>query len=168
MFLQYLPAAQSGLKMATRTCQWFNNKQSFSVQCSFAHLNLYFLLVSLRYGFFFAALPRRLTSQSRLFTVDVETGVLRVLFNEAASWRYVSQTRNYNVLVILLSCAPGPPTPLSMKSSHSPSPPLTWKCGTLGRRWTVGRTDISQPWRTGHAPTVDQAPCESRTHARRM
>ena len=30
-------------------------------------------------------LPRRPASQSRLFTVDVETGVLRVLFNEAAS-----------------------------------------------------------------------------------
>ena len=32
-----------------------------------------------------ATLPRRSSSQSRLFTVDVETGVLRVLFNEAAS-----------------------------------------------------------------------------------
>ena len=31
-------------------------------------------------------LPRRPASQSRLFTVDIETGVLRVLFNEAASW----------------------------------------------------------------------------------
>ena len=33
-----------------------------------------------------------ITFRSRLFNVDVETGVLRVLFNEAAS------------------CAPGPPT----------------------------------------------------------
>ena len=31
-------------------------------------------------------LPRRPASRSRLFTVDVETGVLPVLFNEAASW----------------------------------------------------------------------------------
>ena len=30
-------------------------------------------------------LPRRPASRSRLFTVDVETGVLRVLFNEVAS-----------------------------------------------------------------------------------
>ncbi|MGJ0282540.1 hypothetical protein [Streptococcus pyogenes] len=30
-------------------------------------------------------LPRRPASQSRLFTVDVETGVLQVLFNEAAT-----------------------------------------------------------------------------------
>jgi hypothetical protein len=44
----------------------------FSV-CSFAHLNL--LLASLRCGFFFATLLRRPVSQSRLFTVDVETGV---------------------------------------------------------------------------------------------
>ena len=45
---------------------------------------LIFLLASLRFGFFFATLPRR-TSRSRLFTVDVETGVLPVLFNGAAS-----------------------------------------------------------------------------------
>ena len=31
------------------------------------------------------SLPRRPASRRRLFTVDVETGVLRVLFNEAAS-----------------------------------------------------------------------------------
>ena len=30
-------------------------------------------------------LPRRPASQSHLFTVDVQTGVLRVLFNEGAS-----------------------------------------------------------------------------------
>ena len=61
------------------------SRQSSSVQClcSFAHLNP--LLASLRYGFFFATLPRRPSYQSRLFTVDVETGVLQVLFNEAAS-----------------------------------------------------------------------------------
>ena len=53
--------------------------------CSFAHLNLLFLLDSLRYGFFFATLPKRPASWSHLFTVDVETGVLWVLFNEAAS-----------------------------------------------------------------------------------
>ena len=47
--------------------------------CSFARLNLLFLLVSLRYGFFFATLPRRPASRSRLFAVDVETGVLQVL-----------------------------------------------------------------------------------------
>ena len=61
--------------------------QSSSVQCLcyFAHLNLLFLLACLTYGFFFATLPRRPASRSRLFTVDIETGVLRVLFNEAAS-----------------------------------------------------------------------------------
>ena len=53
--------------------------------CSFAHLNIYFLLASLRYVFFFATLPRRPASRSCLFTVDIETGVLRVLFNEASS-----------------------------------------------------------------------------------
>ena len=57
--------------------------------CSIAHLNLSFLLASLRYGFFFAIQPRRPASRSRLFTIDVETGVLRVLFNEAASWELV-------------------------------------------------------------------------------
>jgi hypothetical protein len=68
-------------------------------------------LASLRYGFFFATLPRRSASRSRLFTVDVETGVLRVLFNEAATCETsVSKTRHSNVLVLLLSCAPGPPT----------------------------------------------------------
>ena len=60
--------------------------QSASVQCvcSFAHLNLFLLLASLRYGFFFATLPRRPASRSRLLTVDVRTGVLQVPFNEAA------------------------------------------------------------------------------------
>ena len=41
---------------------------------------------------------------------------MRVLFKEAASCgreASVSQTRHSNVLVLLLSCAPGPPTPLS-------------------------------------------------------
>ena len=62
-------------------------------------------------------LPRKPASQSRLSTVDVETGVLRLLFNEAAIWGLEasdSQTRHSNVLVLLLSCAPGPPTPLSI------------------------------------------------------
>jgi hypothetical protein len=35
-------------------------------------------LASLRNWFFFATLPRRPVSWSRLFTFDVETGVLRV------------------------------------------------------------------------------------------
>ena len=43
----------------------------------------YLRLASLRYGFFFATLPRRPASRSRLFTVDFETGALQVLFNEA-------------------------------------------------------------------------------------
>ena len=65
------------------------SRQSFSIQClcSFAHLNVLFLLASVRYGF--ATLPRRPASWSRLFTVDVETGVFWVLFNESASWGLV-------------------------------------------------------------------------------
>ena len=61
--------------------------QSSSIQCLcyFAHLNIFLLLASLRYGLFFATLPRRPASRSRLFIVDVETGVLRIPFNEAAS-----------------------------------------------------------------------------------
>ena len=58
--------------------------------CSFAHLNLLFVFASLKYGFFFATLLRRPASRSCLFTVDVETGVLRVLFNKAASLHYIS------------------------------------------------------------------------------
>ena len=83
--------------------------QSSSVQClcSFAHLNLLFLLASLTYGFFFAILPRRPALRSHLFTVDIETDVLRTC--EVS----VSQTRLSNVLVLLLSFARGPPTPLS-------------------------------------------------------
>jgi hypothetical protein len=63
------------------------SRQSSSVQClcSFTHLHFLFLLATLNYSFFFATLPRRPASWSRLFTVDVETGVLRVLFHEAAS-----------------------------------------------------------------------------------
>ena len=62
-------------------------RQNSSVQslCYFALLHFKFVLASLRYGFFFATLPRRPASRNRLFTVDVETGVLQVLFNEAAS-----------------------------------------------------------------------------------
>ena len=43
----------------------------------------------------------------------VETGVLQVLFNEAASWGLVRSLflkLDTNVLVLLLSCALGPPT----------------------------------------------------------
>jgi hypothetical protein len=41
-------------------------RQSSSVQClcTFAHMNISFLLASLRYGFFFATLPRRQASRS--------------------------------------------------------------------------------------------------------
>lgn len=90
----------------------FSNLPMSSV-CSFAHLNLFFLLASLRYGFFFPTLPRRPASRSYLFTVDDETGVLRVLYNECqlgTCEASVSQTRHSNVLVLLLSCALGPPT----------------------------------------------------------
>ena len=60
-------------------------QSSVQCLCSFAHLNLFLELASPRYDFFFATLPRRPAPRSRLFTVDVETGVLRVPFNEAAS-----------------------------------------------------------------------------------
>jgi hypothetical protein len=46
-------------------------------------------LANLRYGFFFATLPRRPAFRSCIFTVDIEPGVLRVLFNEAVSWGFV-------------------------------------------------------------------------------
>ena len=52
-----------------------------------------------------------------LFTVDVENGVLRVLFNEAENWglvRHLFLKLDINVLVLLLSCALGPPTHLSI------------------------------------------------------
>ena len=81
--------------------------KSSSVQClcSFAHLNLFLLLASLRYDFFFATLPRRPASWSRLFTVDFETGVLRVPFNEAASWGHVRHPfLKLETLMYLSSC----------------------------------------------------------------
>ena len=59
-------------------CSWKRQiLLSSSVQClcSFAHFNILSLLARLRYGFSFATLPRRPASRSRLFTVDVETGV---------------------------------------------------------------------------------------------
>ena len=49
-------------------------------------------------------------------------GVLRVLFNEAASWGLVRRLflkLDTNVLVLLLSCALGPPIPLSFLVSAS-------------------------------------------------
>ena len=52
-----------------------------------------------------------------MFTVDVEPSVLRVRFNEAASCGRVRRLflkLDTNVLVLLLSCAPGPPTLLSI------------------------------------------------------
>ena len=58
-------------------------------------------------------LPRRPASRSHLFTVDVEPGV----FNEAASWGLVRHL--FLKLVLLLSCAPGPPTPLSIPDRAS-------------------------------------------------
>ena len=63
--------------------QWRGDSGRSCGQClgSFAHLNLFFALASLRYGFFLAPLPSRPAPRSRLFTVDVETGDLRVLFN---------------------------------------------------------------------------------------
>ena len=60
-------------------------------------------------------LPIGLASRSRRFTVDVETGVLRVLFNEAASWGPVRRLfLKLDTNVLVLSCALGPPTPLSI------------------------------------------------------
>ena len=51
-------------------------------------------------------LPRRPESQSRLFTVDIETGVLRVLFNEAASWGLVRRLfLKLDILMYLSSCS---------------------------------------------------------------
>ena len=83
----------------------FSNLPLSSV-CSFAHLNILFLLASLRYGFFFATLPRRPASRSRLFTVDIETGVLGVLFNEAASWVLVRCLfLKLDTLMYLSSCS---------------------------------------------------------------
>ena len=82
--------------------------QSSSVHClcSFAHLNLFFSLASLRYGYFFATLPRRPASWIRLFTVDVETGVLWVLFNEASSWGLVRRLfLKLDTLMYLCSCS---------------------------------------------------------------
>ena len=70
--------------------------QSSSVQClcSFVHLNLFLLLAILRYSFSFATLPRRPASRSRLFTVDVETGILWGPFNEGSS---TQRCRKYSV-----------------------------------------------------------------------
>ena len=93
---------------------------TLSSVCSFDHLNILFLLASLKYGFFFATLPRRPASRCRLFTVDVEIGVLRVLFNEAASCGLVRHRflkLDTNVLVLLINCAPGPPTPILVRTS---------------------------------------------------
>jgi hypothetical protein len=61
--------------------------QSSSVQCvcSFANLNILFLMASLRYGTFLQLCLEGQHPGLGLFNVDVETGVLRVLFNEAAS-----------------------------------------------------------------------------------
>ena len=61
---------------------------------------------------------RRPASRSRLFTVDVETGVLGVLFNEAASRGLVRCLfLKLDTLMSLSSCSVvhrGPPTPLSI------------------------------------------------------
>lgn len=51
--------------------------------CSFAHLNLFFLLARFRFCFFFATLPRRPTPWSRLFTA-----ALKLLFYCTISWSY--------------------------------------------------------------------------------
>ena len=47
--------------------------------------NLFLLLASVRYSFFFSALPRGPGSWSHLITIDVETGILDVPLNGAAS-----------------------------------------------------------------------------------
>jgi hypothetical protein len=53
--------------------------------CVLLPILILFLLPRMRYGIFFATLLRRPSSWSHLFTVDVETGVFQVLFNEVAS-----------------------------------------------------------------------------------
>jgi hypothetical protein len=56
--------------------------------------------------FFFATLTRNPASRSHLFTVDVETGVLRALFNEAASWGLVRCLfLKLDTLMYLSSCS---------------------------------------------------------------
>ena len=50
--------------------------------------------------------PRRPASLSRLFTVDIETGILRVLFNEAASLGLVRHLfLKLDTLMYLSSCS---------------------------------------------------------------
>src|SRR4029434_8359741 len=61
----------------------FFQPSSVQCMCSFAHINLFFFWPVSDMAF---SLPLiRPASQSRLFTVDVDTGVLRVPFKEAAS-----------------------------------------------------------------------------------
>ena len=59
-------------------------------------------------------LPRRPAYRSRLFTVDVETGGLRVLLNEAAIWGLVRCLFLKLDTMYLFSCALERPTPLSI------------------------------------------------------
>ena len=82
-------------------------KENFHLKLNaVAHLNLFLLLASLRYGFFFATLPWSPESRSRLFTADVDTGVLRVLFNEDASWGPVRRLfLKLQTLMYLSSCS---------------------------------------------------------------
>lgn len=60
---------------------------------------------------------------SRLSTLNIETIVLQLLFNKRCQLRTCdlpfSQTRDSDVLFILLGCAPRPPTPLSISVKAS-------------------------------------------------
>ena len=85
--------------------------------CVLLPIMIFYFYWHLRYGVFFETLPRRPTSRSHLFTVDFETGVLRCNLMKLPVedlWGVFSQTRHSNVLFLLLSCAPGPPNPLSI------------------------------------------------------
>ena len=78
------PVSTSTVKRRLRDAGLLGRVPLFSV-CVLLPILIFSFYWPLRYGFLFATLPRRPASRSCLFTVNVETGVLRVLFNEAAS-----------------------------------------------------------------------------------
>lgn len=86
--------------------------ESSSVHCNFL---LFFLSASLGFGFFFATLLGKAKPQRVLFTVYDEIICRDYLIElPVKADAFIPQNRHFRVFILLLSCAPGPPAPLSL------------------------------------------------------
>lgn len=101
----------SKMRMKNVHCDPITSRLDMSVLVFF--FPSWFISASQRYNFLFTTLLNKPVSQNDLFTVDIQT-ILFCWSRHLSCEASLSQIRHTNVFVLMLSCAPGPPTPLSV------------------------------------------------------